>query len=184
MIVVELNSVSDVLVEELADLYSAEQQLSEGLPKLAAAAHAYDLREALETHIQETQGHIERIQQSFTEMGIDSVPEQTCKAMRGLLQEANDVTKATGDSVAIDVAIIGAAQRIEHYEIAGYGTARALAKELNLESTTSLLDQTLTEESNANKALTKVAEGGFMGSGINKLAAARFDSDQSAEETK
>jgi len=169
----ELNSLSDVLVEELGDLYSAEQQLAEGLGKLAAAAHSYDLREALEAHLEETRGHVQRLEQVFRELGVETPPEQTCKAMRGLLQEAADTARATGDPVAIDAALIGAAQRIEHYELAAYGTARALAGELGHDSSKALLEQTLEEESKADKVLTKLAEGGILSSGINRLAASR-----------
>ena len=119
----ELNSLFDVLVEELTDLHSAEEQLVASLPNMAAAAHSYELRDAFEAHLNETVGHVERLQQAFVDVGLETIPAGTCKAMRGLLQEAADVIKATGDPVAIDAALIGAAQRIEHYEIAGYGTA-------------------------------------------------------------
>jgi ferritin-like metal-binding protein YciE len=169
----EFNSLTDVLVEEVADLYSAEQQLVEALPKMVAAAHSYELREAFESHLEETRGHVQRLEQAFDDLGIQEVPSQTCKAMRGLIQEAGDTIKASGDPVAIDAALIGAAQRIEHYEIAGYGTARALAGELGFNTTSLLLDQTLEEEGKANKALTKLAAGGMLSSGINRLAAAR-----------
>lgn len=173
----ELNSLSDVLVEELADLYSAEHQLLEALPNMASAANSYDLREAFESHLSETSAHVRRIEQAFVEMGIEPLPTQTCKAMRGLIQEANDIVKARGDSVAIDAALIGAAQRIEHYEIVAYGTASALAKELGFYEANSLLAQTLDEESTADKILTKLAEGGFLSSGINHLAATRAEGE-------
>jgi len=171
----ELNSLFDVLVEELTDLHSAEEQLVASLPNMAAAAHSYELRDAFEAHLNETVGHVERLQQAFVDVGLETIPAGTCKAMRGLLQEAADVIKATGDPVAIDAALIGAAQRIEHYEIAGYGTARALAGELGFETATALLDDTLDEEGKANKLLTKLAAGGFLSSGINKLAATRTE---------
>jgi ferritin-like metal-binding protein YciE len=176
---VELNSLSDLLMEELADLYSAEQQLVEALPKMAAAAHSYELREALEDHLEVTRAHVQRLDDAFAETGMETIPVQTCKAMRGLIQEANDVIKATGDPVTIDAALIAAAQKIEHYEIATYGTARALANELGHESASFLLDQSLDDEAKANKDLTKLAVGGILSSGINRLAAAR--SDDSAE---
>jgi ferritin-like metal-binding protein YciE len=168
----ELNSLSDVLIEELADLYSAEQQLIVALPLMAAAAHAYELRNAFESHLEETRGHVERLEQAFSEREL-LLPSRTCKAMKGLVQEATDIIKATGDPVAIDVALIGAAQRIEHYEIAGYGTARALADELDLNTTSSLLEQILEEEGDADKLLTKLAAGGRLSSGINRVAAER-----------
>ena len=171
----ELNSLSDVLVEELADLYSAEQQLADAMPKMAAAFHSYELRDAIESHLEETRGHILRLEQAFGEIGMETIPPHTCKAMRGLIQEAGDTIKATGDPVAIDAALIGAAQRIECYEIAGYGTARALADELDLRVASSLLEQTLDEESKANKLLSKLATGGPLGRRINRLAATRGD---------
>lgn len=178
----ELKSLTDVLVDELGDLYSAEQQLIDALPNMAAAAHAYELREAFEIHLEQTRTHVERLDQAFAEMGIRFVPSKTCNAMKGLIEDSENVINATGDSVAIDAALIGAAQRVEHYEIASYGTARALAGELGLDKTSALLDQTLDEEGDANKLLTKLAAGGFMSSGINRIAATRSDSDIAAVE--
>ena len=173
----ELNSLTDVLIEELGDLHSAEQQLLDALPKLAAAAHSYELREALESHLKETTHHVERLDQAFAEMGIRFAPTKMCQAMKGLVDETDDVVAATGDSVAIDAALIGAAQRIEQYEIGAYGTARALASELHLDPTSALLDQTLDEEAKASKTLTKLATGGMLSSGINRKAAERSDSE-------
>ncbi len=107
--------------------------------------------------------------------GIRFPPSKTCQAMKGLIDESDGIVAATGDSVALDAALIGAAQRIEHYEIAAYGTARALAGELHLDTTSALLDQTLDEEGKANKTLTKLASGGMLSSGINRMAAERAD---------
>ena len=129
----QINSLTDVLVDELGDLLSAETQLVEGLPRMASAAHAYALRDAFESHLEETRRHVERLEQSFAEMGIRFAPKRTSNGMQGLLQDSEGLIGATGDSVAIDAGLIGAAQRIEHYEIAGYGTARALADELGLD---------------------------------------------------
>jgi len=171
----EFDSLTDVLIEELGDLHSAEKQLVDALPRIAAAAHSYELRDALESHLEETTHHVERLDQAFAEMGIRFAPTKTCEAMKGLIIEADDVIGATGDSVAIDAALIGAAQRIEQYEIGAYGTARALAGELHLDTTSALLDQTLDEEGKANKALTKLANGGMLSSGINRMAAERSD---------
>ena len=178
----ELNSLSDVLVNELGDLYSAEQQLVEALPNMASAANSYELREAFESHLQETRSHVERLEQAFVDMEIRFAPSKRCHAMQGLLQDSDDIINATGDSVAIDAALIAAAQRVEHFEIACYGTARALANELGLDATSSLLEQTLDEESKANKLLTKLAAGGRLSSGINRLAATRSDGDAVVEE--
>jgi len=178
----ELNSLSDVLIDALGDLYSAEHQLVVALPQMAAAAHSYELREAFESHLDETRGQVERLDQVFVEMGITFPPSKTCKAMAALILEGDDIIAATGDSVAIDAALIGAAQRVEHYEIACYGTASALAGELGLDSTRSLLEQTLEEEGNANKLLTKLAAGGRLSSGINRLAATRSGNDETDDE--
>jgi ferritin-like metal-binding protein YciE len=179
----ELNSLSDVLVEELGDLYSAEQQLVVALPQMAAAAHSYDLRNALESQLEETRSHVERLDQAFADMGIRFAPSKTSRAMEGLIQDGDSIINATGDSVAIDVALIGAAQRVAHYQIAGYGTAHALAGELGLDTTSSLLERTLEEEGNANKLLTKLASGGRLSSGINRVAATRgLEPDDSVSE--
>ena len=120
---------------------------------------------------------MERLDEAFAEMGIRFAPTKTCEAMKGLITEGDDVIGASGDSVAIDAALIGAAQRIEQYEIGAYGTARALAGELHLDRTSALLDQTLDEEGKANKALTKLASGGMLSSGINRIAAERSESE-------
>jgi ferritin-like metal-binding protein YciE len=177
----EFNSLTDVLVEELGCLYSAEKQLVDGLPKMAEAAHSYELREALESQLAETTHHVERLDQAFSELGIRFVPSKTCEAMKGLIDDSDDVIAATGDSVAIDAALIGAAQRIEHYEIGAYGTARALAGELHLDTTRALLDQTFDEAVKADKTLTKLASGGMLSSGINRMAAERSESEPVAE---
>jgi ferritin-like metal-binding protein YciE len=168
----QLNSLKDVLVEELADLHSAELQLVEALPKMAKAAHSPDLRDAFESHLAETRGHVLRLEQAFGEIGVP-MPAETCAAMQGLVKEGSGIISASGAPAAIDAALIGAAQRVEHYEIAAYGTARALADELGLSTTKSLLDDTLNEEASADKRLTKLASGGLIGSGINQEAAAR-----------
>lgn len=167
----EFNSLYDVLQEELADLYSAEQQLLKALPQLVRGAHAPELRQAFDDHLTETRGHVTRLEQAFAEVGMP-VPNETCEGMQGLIQEGSEILQATGDPAAIDAALIGAAQRVEHYEMAGYGTARALASELGLDQTKSLLSQTLDEESKADKLLSKLAEGGLMTSGLNRDAAA------------
>src|SRR5579871_1200697 len=156
----QLTSLTDVLVEETADLFSAEQQLVAALPKMAAVAHSDELREAFESHLEETREHVQRLQQVFAELGVDA-PSETCEAMQGLIREGDEIGQAEGDPVAIDVALIGAAQRIEHYEIAAYGTARAIASELDLSAVEDLLDATLREEGKADELLTKIATGGL-----------------------
>jgi ferritin-like metal-binding protein YciE len=178
----EFNSLTDVLAEELADLYSAERQLVDAMPRLAAAAHSYELRDALEAHFEETRVHVERLDAIFADMGIRFTPTKTCRAMQGLIEESDEIAGAGGDAVAHDAALIGAAQRVEHYEIASYGTARALAGELGLDHASSLLGETIDEEGRANKALTKLASGGMLSSGINRIAAQRSEAEEQQPE--
>ena len=172
----ELNSLSDVLVEELGGLYSAEQQLIAALPKMAAAAHSYDLREAFEAHLKKPT--VTSNGSTRCSLRWDRVrAHKAVQSHGGLVDDGDEITQASGDSVAIDAALIGAAQRVEHYEIASYGTARALAGELGLDTVSSLLDETLDEEEKTNRTLTKLAAGGFLSSGMNCLAATRAGND-------
>lgn len=164
----KLTTLNEVFADQLADLKSAEQQLTQALPKMAKAASTPELRQAIEEHLQETRGHVERLQQ--IEQMVGSVPTETCKAMEGLIEEGEEIIKSDGDPTAKDVALIGAAQRVEHYEIAAYGTARTLAKELDFNDAAGLLGDTLDEESAADKKLTSIATGGIMSGGINQAA--------------
>jgi ferritin-like metal-binding protein YciE len=166
----QLNSLNDVLVEQLEDLYSAEQQLVEALPKVAGAASSDQLRQALETHLEQTRGHVSRLEQIFGQVGVQS-PSDHCEGMEGLLREGEEIVSAEGDAAAKDAALIAAAQRVEHYEIAAYGTARTLADELGFDEAKDLLNDTLDEESEADKLLTKIATGGMLASGVNREAA-------------
>jgi ferritin-like metal-binding protein YciE len=166
-----LNTLDDVLEEQVKDLLSAEKQLIEALPKVAEAAHSDELKKAITEHLEETKGHLERLEQVTGILGMDNDAE-TCKAMQGLIAEGEEIIGEDGDPVAKDAAIIAAAQRIEHYEIAAYGTARTLADELDKKDAAKLLDETLDEESAADKLLTKIATGGMLKSGVNKSAAA------------
>ena len=167
-----LDSLNDVFADEIADLRSAEEQLIVALPKVVAAAHSEELRTALQNHLQETRGHLERLQDLIPTLGIP-VPTETCQGMKGLLEEGEQIIQSQGDPLAKDAALIGAAQRVEHYEIAAYGTARTLADELGLDDAKDVLDQTLDEEANADKLLTKIATGGMFSAGINQAAAER-----------
>jgi len=166
----KLDTLEDVFVEQIADLYSAEQQLVQALPKMVQAAHSDELRKAFQEHLEQTKGHLTRLEEVKTH-APKAVPVETCKAMKGLIQEGEEVIEAQGDGAALDAALIAAAQRVEHYEIAGYGTARTLADQLGYERAEQLLDETLDEEANADKLLTKIATGGLLSSGINKEAA-------------
>jgi len=164
-----LDSLRDVLEEQVEDLYSAERQLVEALPKVASAAHTDELRSAINEHLQETRSHVTRLEEVLGQLGISS-PSAHCKGMEGLIAEGNEIVGMSGDPLAKDAALIAGAQRIEHYEIAGYGTARTLADELGLDEARELLDQTLDEEANADKLLTKIATGGMFRAGINQAA--------------
>jgi ferritin-like metal-binding protein YciE len=165
----KLDSLEDVFAHELNDLYSAEDQLVEALPKMAEAASSEELKKAFEHHLEETRDHRDRIQEIFGQLGKRRSGAE-CKAMKGLIAEGEEVIKSKGDATAKDAALIAAAQRVEHYEIAAYGTAKTLAGELDLGEAKDLLDQTLDEESSADKLLTKIATGGMLKAGINQRA--------------
>jgi ferritin-like metal-binding protein YciE len=164
-----LHSLKDVLQEELEDLHSAETQLIEALPKMAQAAHQDELRQAFEHHLEETREHLRRVEEALGEIGV-SKPTEVCKGMKGLIAEGEEMMGMEGDPTAKDAALIGAAQRVEHYEIAAYGTARQLADDCGLEGVRDLMDQTLDEESQADKLLTKIATGGMFKAGVNQQA--------------
>ena len=163
------NSLKDVLQEQLEDLHSAETQLVVALPKMAQAAHHDQLREAFEHHLEETRGHLIRVEDALRELGVSN-PTEGCKGMQGLIAEGQEMIAMGGDPMAQDAALIAAAQRVEHYEIAGYGTARQLAGDCGYDSIEDLMDQTLDEESNADKLLTKIATGGMFKAGVNQQA--------------
>lgn len=164
-----LGSIQDVYADQLGDLRSAESQLIEALPKMVNAASDPDLKKAFADHLEQTREHLQRIE-SIISSFPDTVPDETCEAMQGLVKEGAEIVEATGDPAAKDVALIAAAQRVEHYEIAAYGTARTLAQQLEMGDAQALLDDTLDEESAADKRLTKLATGGFLGIGINERA--------------
>jgi ferritin-like metal-binding protein YciE len=160
----KLNSLRDLLLEELRDLYSAENQLVDALPKMAEAASSNELKAAFEHHLEQTRGHVSRLENIFEEIGEKATGE-TCEAMKGLVKEGEVLIKAEGPADVRDAGLIGAAQRVEHYEIAGYGTARSLARRLGDQNVASMLQQTLNEEAEADKKLTSIAE--------NQVASAR-----------
>lgn len=152
-----LNTLETLLVHEIKDLYSAETQLVKALPKMAKAASDPELRDAIKAHLDETKVHVERLE----EIGklLDATPRgKTCKAMKGLLEEGEETMDEEGAPTILDLAMITAAQKVEHYEIAGYGSARALAEALGLDDVVDLLQATLDEEGTADKKLTAIAE--------------------------
>lgn len=152
----KLTSVDQLLEEELKDLYSAESQLVKALPKMAKAASNEMLSEAFLAHLEETKGQVERLDSIGKKLGI-KLTGKKCKAMEGLLEEGKEILEMDGASALIDAALIGAAQRVEHYEISGYGTARTLAEHLGHAEVAQLLDQTLEEESATDEKLTKIS---------------------------
>jgi len=152
-----LDSLYDLFVDELKDLYNAEHQLLKALPKMAKKATAPELKAAFTDHLEVTRGQIERLDRVFGE--IDESPKgKKCKAMEGLVAEAAEVIAEDGDPAVLDAALIACAQRVEHYEMAGYGCLRTFATLLGFDEAAKLLQQTLTEEGEADKALTRLAE--------------------------
>lgn len=168
----QLNSLKELYVEQLRDLYSAETQLISALPKMAQAASSSALKTAFQQHLDETRTQKQRLEQIFSEMGT-SPQGETCQAMEGLIKEGEAVIKATGDAKVKDAALIASAQRVEHYEMAGYGTVRTYANELGFSDAKKLLQTTLDEEGNADKKLNALAEGGIFSTGINEKAMSR-----------
>jgi len=148
----------ELFVYELRDLYHAEQQLVDALPKMAEAAHSDSLKTAFKTHLEQTKGHVTRLENVFTL--FNEAPEaHTCKAMKGLIAEGSEFISAGGDLTVRDAGLISAAQRVEHYEIAGYGALRSLAQRLGQKEAAHLLQQTLDEEGATDKLLTSIADG-------------------------
>jgi ferritin-like metal-binding protein YciE len=165
----ELTSMQTLFVHELRDLYDAENQLVMALPKMAEAATNIDLKDAFRTHLQETTNQIARLNRIFQGLGVPASG-MRCDAMEGLIKEGEKIIRVPGDPDVKDAALIGAAQRVEHYEISAYGTARAHAKLLDYEDAADLLKESLNEESKADDKLNKIAEGGLFSTGINKEA--------------
>ena len=147
----------ELLVDELKDLYSAEKQILRALPKVAKATTSPELREALLNHLEETKGQVARLEQ-IGEMVGKKMTGKTCVGMKGVLEEGSEVLEDTEKGNVRDAALISASQRIEHYEMAGYGSAREFAKMLGLSEVAALLDQTLTEEKNADKKLSGISK--------------------------
>ena len=152
-----LNSFEDLFVEQLQDLYDAEQRLTKALPKMADAAKSASLKAAFQEHLRQTQNQVTRLEQVFQLLG-KTAQSKTCEAMKGLVTEGEEVISATGDADVKDAALIAAAQRVEHYEIAGYGTVRTFAQRLGHQQAAQLLQQTLDEEADTDKKLTALAE--------------------------
>jgi len=155
-----MDTLQGLFVDELKDVYNAEKQILAALPKLAKAATAADLAEAFTKHLQETKGHVTRLEKIFKTLDLP-LRGKKCKGMEGLLEEGNEILKQDGDGSVIDAALISAAQRVEHYEIAAYGCLRTYAELLGHDNVARLLEETLAEEEAADEKLTQLAEGGI-----------------------
>lgn len=160
-----LDNLRDLFNHELRDLYGAETQIVQALPRLADAAHANDLQEALRLHLEQTRAHVERLEAIAGELNL-TPGGKVCAGMQGLLQEGDELIAEPAADWVKDAALIGAAQRVEHYEIAAYGTARDHAEKLGLYQIARVLQTTLDEEGDADKKLTEIAA-----ASVNALAA-------------
>jgi len=152
-----LDTLHDLFIYELRDLHDAEQQLLDALPLFAQAANADSLRKIFTQHLSETRGQLQRLGQLFAALGVSSEG-KSCKGMQGLIIEARETIQEEADPEVLDAALIVAAQKIEHYEIAGYGSVRTFARQLGYTEAARLLEETLREESAADEKLTRAAE--------------------------
>lgn len=154
----KIENMEDLFLDEIRDLYDAEKQLVKALPKMADAATSDKLRQAFESHLEETRGHVERLERIFGQLNQKSSGE-SCDAMKGLIKEGEQMVDHIEESPLRDAGMIGAANRVEHYEIAAYGTACTFAQMLGYNEAMQLLQQTLEEEKAADQKLTRIAEG-------------------------
>jgi len=152
-----MQTLDDLYTDMLKDLYSAEKQLVKALPKMAKNAQSPDLQKAFQEHLKQTEGHVERIERIFSDLG-GSPRGKKCVGMEGLVEEGNELLQEQVDPDVLDAGLIAAAQKVEHYEIASYGTVRTWAEHLGYNQAAQLLQQTLDEEGEANKKLTQLAE--------------------------
>ena len=167
-----MSDLRNLLTEQLQDLYDAEQQIIKALPKMVAAASDEEVRTAFEEHLEETRGHVERLERAF-ELMDKTAESKPCKGIRGILSEGEEALEKGVNGAVKDALLIAGAQRVEHYEIAAYGTAASWADELDLDDVADLLGETLDEEEEADSKLTKIAEGGLVTSGVNESAKTR-----------
>ncbi|HTB85646.1 MAG TPA: ferritin-like domain-containing protein [Candidatus Sulfotelmatobacter sp.] len=151
------NDLQELFLDELADLYNAEQQLTKALPKMIKAAQSEELKDALEQHLSETEDHVTRLEQVARSLD-ETLKSKICAAMKGLIEEASELLEEQKDKSSLDAAIIAAAQKVEHYEIASYGTVRTWAERMGHEEAVELLQETLDEESIADEKLSEIAE--------------------------
>jgi len=151
-----MSTVEDLLVDQIRDLYDAEKQLVRALPKMAKAASSDELRQAIEDHLEETTNQVTRLEQAFQQLDKPA-KSKTCKAMKGLIEEGGEVIEEDAEEPINDLALIAVAQRVEHYEISAYGTAKAMATHLGENQVASLLEETEDEEKAADQKLTEIA---------------------------
>jgi ferritin-like metal-binding protein YciE len=170
-----LNNFENLFADELNDLYSAEQQLIQALPKMAEAASTPELKQAFTQHLEETKNHAEVVKQLLSAIGAKAGGEK-CKGMEGLLKEGEEILTKRGDEAVKDAALIASAQRVEHYEIAGYGTARTFALQLGNNEAANRLQEILNQEFQADELLTKIATGQGERVAINQEAASNGSS--------
>jgi ferritin-like metal-binding protein YciE len=171
-----LNTLNDLFVKELRDIYDAEKQLTKALPKLAKAASAGELSSAFEAHLEQTRGHISRLEQVFEQLELKARG-QHCPGIAGIIEEGSELIGEDGEDAVKDAALIGAAQRAEHYEITAYGTLMAYARQLGHDDIVNLLEETLNEEKDTDRKLTELAVSHF-----NALAAQEPESDGMEED--
>jgi ferritin-like metal-binding protein YciE len=152
----KLETLKDLYIEELRDIYDAEQQILKALPKMAKTASSDGLREAFEEHEEVTRGHVQRLEEIFERLG-EKAKGKKCKAMEGLVEEGKELMSEDAEEEVMDAGLIAAAQRVEHYEIAVYGTLRTYAEQLNMDQDADLLQETLDEEKEADEKLSELA---------------------------
>jgi len=172
----EPSTLHDAFVDELRDLYDAEKQLTKALPKLAKTATSVPLREAFQSHLEETRGHVERLEEVFESLD-EKVRGKHCDGIAGIIEEGKSIMEENFEDAAMDACLVAAGQRAEHYEIGAYGTVIAWAEAMGHTEAVRLLTQNLEEEKAADKKLTSLAEGG-----INQQAADAAHPEQSEEE--
>lgn len=153
----KMKNLDDLFVDTLQDLYDAEQQIVKALPQMEQKAHSNELKQSFKQHLEVTQKQIERLDQIFNELKMPARGKH-CKGMEGLLKEGQEIMKEEMDPAVMDAALIAAAQKVEHYEISGYGTARSYAQALGHQNAAKMLDQTANEEGKTDKMLTTMAE--------------------------
>ncbi len=152
-----VESMDDLFLDELKDLYSAEKQITKALPKMVKAASTAELSQAFSSHLEETKGHVERLEKIFEMLGKRGTG-KTCEGMKGVLEEGSEAISEIEKGPVRDAALIGAAQRVEHYEMAGYGTVRSFAQLLGKREMVTLLEETLSEEKAADEKLTNISK--------------------------